>query len=158
MMGHHTHGRFQESNLFRELFEAIVARCVEVGLVTGKHLSVDGTQVPANAGIKSRVTREAFTEAAQVNRTVREYLEELVAQNPIPEASTAGSEATLAENVLARLPEKLSTTDPDACEDYRAGATIDLVHAKETRGRRLKCPLLVLWGERSTIARLYDVK
>lgn len=45
-----------------------------------------------------------------------------------------------------------------ACEDYRAGATIDLVHAKETRGRRLKCPLLVLWGERSTIARLYDVK
>ena len=45
-----------------------------------------------------------------------------------------------------------------ACEDYRAGATIDLVHAQETRGRRLKCPLLVLWGERSTIARLYDVR
>ena len=45
-----------------------------------------------------------------------------------------------------------------ACEDYRAGATIDLVHANETRERRIKCPLLVLWGERSTIARLYDVE
>jgi transposase len=73
------HGRFQEANLFRELFEAIVGRCVKVGLVTGKHLSVDGTQVMANASIKSRVTREAFAEAAQVNRTVREYLEELAA-------------------------------------------------------------------------------
>src|SRR5215472_11888445 len=62
------HGRFQEANLFRELFEAIVSRCVEVGLVTGKHLSVDGTQVLANAGVKSRVTREAFAEVAQVNR------------------------------------------------------------------------------------------
>jgi hypothetical protein len=95
---------------------------VEVGLVTGKHLSVDGTQVPANAGIKSRVTREAFTEAAQVNRTVREYLEEIAAQNPIPE--TAGSEATLAENILDRLPEKLSTTDPDAAWSGKHGYAV----------------------------------
>src|SRR5678816_4325008 len=44
---HHTfsknrHGRFQESKLFEELFEQIVRQCVEVGLVQGKHLSVDG--------------------------------------------------------------------------------------------------------------------
>lgn len=44
-----------------------------------------------------------------------------------------------------------------ACEDYRAGASIDLIHARETRAERVKCPLLVLWGERSTIAQLYDV-
>jgi len=118
------HGRFQEANLFRELFEAIVARCVEVNLVTGKHLSVDGTQVPANAGVKSRVTREAFTEAAQVNRTAREYLEEIAAQNPIPETSTAGSEATLAQNLLAKLPEKLSTTDPDATWSAKHGLAV----------------------------------
>ncbi len=43
------------------------------------------------------------------------------------------------------------------CEDYRAGATIDLVHADETRDRKVKCPLLVLWGERGTVGRLYDV-
>ncbi len=36
------HGRFQESKLFEELFEQIVKQCVEVGLVEGKHLSVDG--------------------------------------------------------------------------------------------------------------------
>ena len=43
------HGRFQESKLFEELFEQIVLRCVEVGLVQGKHLSVDGSFVEANA-------------------------------------------------------------------------------------------------------------
>src|SRR5207237_3073976 len=36
------HGRFEESKLFEELFEQIVKQCVEVGLVQGKHLSVDG--------------------------------------------------------------------------------------------------------------------
>jgi hypothetical protein len=43
------HGRFQESKLFEQLFEQIVRQCVEVGLVQGKHLSVDGSFVEANA-------------------------------------------------------------------------------------------------------------
>src|SRR5438067_4068187 len=36
------HGRFQESKLFEQLFEQIVKQCVKVGLIQGKHLSVDG--------------------------------------------------------------------------------------------------------------------
>jgi haloacetate dehalogenase len=43
------------------------------------------------------------------------------------------------------------------CEDYRAGATIDLEHAAADGDRRVTCPLLVLWGERGTVGRLYDV-
>jgi haloacetate dehalogenase len=43
------------------------------------------------------------------------------------------------------------------CEDYRAGATIDLEHSNADGGRRVTCPLLVLWGERGTVGRLYDV-
>ena len=46
------HGRFQESKLFEELFEQIVRQCVEVGLVQGQHLSVDGSFVEANAARK----------------------------------------------------------------------------------------------------------
>src|ERR1041384_3828329 len=52
------HGRFQESKLFEELFEQIVRQCVEVGLVQGKHLSVDGSFVEANACKESRIPRE----------------------------------------------------------------------------------------------------
>jgi transposase len=68
------HGRFQESNLFQELFEEIVARCVEAGLVKGEHMSVDGSFIQANADHHSRVPREQLAEVAKVNHTVREYL------------------------------------------------------------------------------------
>jgi haloacetate dehalogenase len=43
------------------------------------------------------------------------------------------------------------------CEDYRAGATIDIEHSNEDGKKRVVCPLLVLWGERGTVGRLYDV-
>jgi haloacetate dehalogenase len=42
------------------------------------------------------------------------------------------------------------------CEDYRAGATIDLEHSNADGGKKVTCPLLVLWGERGTVGRLYD--
>ncbi len=76
------HGRFQESKLFEELFEQIVLQCVEVGLVQGQHLSVDGSFVEANAAKESRIPREQLAEAAQVNHTVRQYVVELEQQNP----------------------------------------------------------------------------
>ena len=39
------------------------------------------------------------------------------------------------------------------CEDYRAAATIDLVHDRESREKGLKigCPLLALWGKKGKI-------
>jgi transposase len=79
------HGRFQESKLFEKLFEQIVKQCVEVGLVEGKHLSVDGSFVEANAAKDSRIPREQLAEAAQVNRSARQYLQELEQQNPMEE-------------------------------------------------------------------------
>ena len=33
------------------------------------------------------------------------------------------------------------------CEDYRAGASIDLEHDEADLDRKLSCPVLVLWGE-----------
>jgi haloacetate dehalogenase len=42
------------------------------------------------------------------------------------------------------------------CEDYRAGMTIDEQHEAETRDRRVTCPLLVLWGDRSLVGTSYD--
>src|SRR5215467_11713749 len=59
------HGRFQESNVFQELFEEIVTRCAQVGLVKGEHMSVDGSFVQANADHHSRVPREQLTEVAR---------------------------------------------------------------------------------------------
>jgi haloacetate dehalogenase len=50
---------------------------------------------------------------------------------------------------------------PDAihsmCEDYRASATIDLVHDRADRdaGRRVASPLLALWGEHGIVGRCF---
>jgi haloacetate dehalogenase len=43
------------------------------------------------------------------------------------------------------------------CEDYRAAATIDLVHDEADRNHKVESPLLALWGERGVVERLYDV-
>ena len=44
-----------------------------------------------------------------------------------------------------------------ACEDYRAGASIDLEHDAASRASRVACPLLVLWGARGFVNRHYRV-
>jgi haloacetate dehalogenase len=43
------------------------------------------------------------------------------------------------------------------CEDYRAGASIDLEHDRADLTKTVACPLLALWGERGPMGRLYDV-
>lgn len=96
------HGRFQESNLFQELFEQIVQQCSRVGLIQGQHLSVDGSFIQADANHDSRIPREQLAEAAQVNRTVRQYLSELEEQNGDGEPASVQQQ------------DKVSTTDPDA--------------------------------------------
>jgi len=99
------HGRFRQSGVFREVFEEIVRRCLEAGLVEGQNLVVDGTMVGANASRQSRVPREQLKEAAQLSRTVQEYLAELEQVNPVSDA------------------EMISTTDPDAILTTKGGGT-----------------------------------
>jgi haloacetate dehalogenase len=42
-----------------------------------------------------------------------------------------------------------------SCEDYRAGATIDLEHDKKDLNKKLKIPLQVLWGKKGRIGRKF---
>ncbi|MDW3221470.1 MAG: alpha/beta hydrolase [Paracoccaceae bacterium] len=44
------------------------------------------------------------------------------------------------------------------CEDYRAGASIDLEHDEADKDSRVLAPLLAVWGEHSVVGDLYDVK
>ncbi len=43
------------------------------------------------------------------------------------------------------------------CEDYRAGASIDMNDDEKDRNRKITMPLLVLWGEKGFVNRTYDV-
>ena len=42
------------------------------------------------------------------------------------------------------------------CEDYRAAISIDIVHDDADGGRKLACPLLVIWGEDGVIGQCFD--
>jgi len=98
------HGRFRQSGVFREVFEEIVRRCLAAGLVEGRHLTVDGTFVQADASPQSRVPREQLADVARLSRTVQEYLAEVEQQNPVVDPAEPPPPAS----------RTVSTTDPDA--------------------------------------------
>ena len=43
------------------------------------------------------------------------------------------------------------------CEDYRAAASIDLIHDEADMATKIRCPLLILWGANGLVGRKYDV-
>jgi haloacetate dehalogenase len=43
-----------------------------------------------------------------------------------------------------------------SCEDYRAAASIDLVHDKRDSGRKLGMPVLALWAKHSPVGTMFD--
>jgi haloacetate dehalogenase len=43
------------------------------------------------------------------------------------------------------------------CEDYRAGASIELEHDAADIRKKIECPLRVLWAEKGAMGRIYDV-
>src|SRR5499427_1474403 len=131
------HGRFQQSKLFEQLFEQIVGQCVEVGLVQGTHLSVDGSFVEANAAKQSRIPREQLVEVAEVHHTVRQYLKEVEEQNPVEEA----------------LPQQdqVSTTDPDSTYATKGGTPARLGYYDNYLVDNHSC---VIVGVQATAARM----
>ena len=74
------HGRFRESDLLRELFEATVRRCIAEGFVGGEGFAVDASLIKADAN-KQRSAEASdpvdWNDLARTRRSVREYLDTL---------------------------------------------------------------------------------
>jgi len=96
----------------------------------------------------------------------------LTQKAPLPETLIANSAEVWLRSRFERIPPGIlskeafaeylrASTLPGsihgACEDYRAGATIDLVHDAADLDHKIACPLLVLWGERGAWPKLYNV-
>ena len=131
------HGRFQESNLFQELFEHIVEQCIAVGLVEGAQMSVDGSFVMASASHHSRISREQLVEAAQVNYGARKYLEELEQEN--------------GDGEPIHQQDKVSTTDPDSTYLTKGNRAAELGYFDNYLIDNKSC---VIVGVQATAARL----
>jgi len=99
----------------------------------------------------------------------------LIQPQPMPERLIQADPAAYVTEVMGNRSAGLAPFDPRAlaeyqrclalpgaahglCEDYRAAASIDLVHDREDMalGRRLEMPVLVLWGEQGVVQRCFD--
>lgn len=100
--------RFRESDVFRHLFEGVVAACMAAGLVKGEGFAVDASVMEANA---SRYHGKApdeivWAEPKRQTRAVREYL--------------AGLETENEPNPDRKPPKVISPSDP--CSAWTAKA------------------------------------
>ena len=43
-----------------------------------------------------------------------------------------------------------------SCEDYRAAASIDITDHNKDKNLKILCPLLVIWGKKGTVEKLYN--
>src|SRR5580765_6030365 len=68
------HGRFRESDLLRRLFETILRRCIDQGLVGGESLAVDASLIRADVSDRTRVASAAGLPPEATGRAVEEYL------------------------------------------------------------------------------------
>ncbi len=101
------HERFYESDLFQQIFDEIVDRCISYGFVTGNHLTVDSTYIKANASIKS-------LEPIVVELKPKEYIQKLEQENPVEEKPwEPGRNLPVKGEKLSNSTHR-STTDPDA--------------------------------------------
>ena len=97
----------------------------------------------------------------------------LIQEEPLPEKLLQGHAAWYILNRLGRGPGRLqhfskqvifeytrafadSRTIHATCEDYRAAATIDLVHDKQDVRKKIRMPVLALWGKHGVVQALFD--
>jgi haloacetate dehalogenase len=81
---------------------------------------------------------------------------ELFLQKMLGLSGTAGAHEPEAYTEYLRCfrnPETIRAT----CDEYRAGASIDLDHDRADRGKKIGMPLLILWGRRSGQGSGYDM-
>ena len=74
------HGRFRESDIFRFVFDTVVQRCIEQGLVKGEGFAIDASLVKADV-CRQRAIRGTevidWGPTEKQSRPVREYLDAL---------------------------------------------------------------------------------
>jgi transposase len=71
------HGRFRDSNLFRHLFEEVLARCIAEGLVGGESFGADASLIKADASRYTKVDYTEWSAADAASRASQEYLDTL---------------------------------------------------------------------------------
>src|SRR5579862_6314823 len=94
------HGRFRDSDILRQVFEAVVRACMDAGLVRGEGFAVDASVIEANTcRYHGKAPDEiAWAEPERRTRAVKEYL--------------AGLDVDAQANPDRKPPKMISPSDP----------------------------------------------
>ncbi len=119
-------------------------------------------------------TYETYATADKAFATAFYHWFFLIQPADLPERLLAGQAEYFLRSTLKSLSRDDSVFTPEAlaeyvrcfsdpatihaiCEDYRASASIDLLHDEADLPQKVPCPLLVLWGADGFLGRHYDI-
>lgn len=99
------HGRFRDHDAFRQLFDSVLRRCMDEGLVRGEGFATDASMIKADVQRHNSKAGDEIDwgDPDQASRPIREYLAALERDNPLPP------------------PKRISLTDPSATWTAAAG-------------------------------------
>jgi transposase len=118
------HERFRESDALRRVFESVVAKCIELGLVGGEGFSIDASLIKADVDKKKRAPGDqsiAWPKAEDASRAVREYLKALDAARNGEEDKGVDNGGASGGGNRRKPPKEVSLTDPQAAWIARPG-------------------------------------
>jgi haloacetate dehalogenase len=138
-------------------------------------MALDYPEHVARLAVLDILPTETVWERADARFALAYWPWSLLAQpEPLPERILEAAPEAIVENALERWGSPLAVFPPEVraayvqalrdpghahaiCEEYRAAATIDREHDKGDRaaGRRIVCPLLVLWSARGALDTWY---
>ena len=135
------HGRFRSSNIFRQLFEAVVRACMDAGLVQGEGFAIDASVIEANASRYHGKTPGEIDWSApeRQTRAVVEFLSAIDDDDP---------------NADRKLPKVISPVDP--CSAWTAKANKRVQFGYGLNYLIDTGPAAVILDVEATPARTYD--
>jgi transposase len=68
------HGRFRDSDLLRRLFETVLRRCLDEGLVGGESFAVDASLIKADANRQKGIEGDKWVAPQAADHAIKEYL------------------------------------------------------------------------------------
>jgi haloacetate dehalogenase len=176
------HARYSKREMARDQVELMAHLGFESFFIAGHdrggrvahRMALDHPQRVRKVAVLDIVpTRTVFANVDQYLATVYFHWFFLIQPHPFPErliggdpeyfirsrfAGLSSGARPLAEKAIAEYVRCF--TDPASihatCEDYRAAASIDLVHDEADLGQKITCPLLALWGASGRLARAFD--
>jgi transposase len=123
--------RFRESDVFRHIFERVVAACMAAGLVKGEGFAVDASVMEANASrYHGKAPEELdWTKKQRQKRAVAEYLAaleaEAVAEDDAPDDGADGRSESKGQRRYERQPPKvISPSDPQSAWTAKANKRV----------------------------------